>query len=73
MDVEQGKRQDQAVLGRPSPGLDHAAALGQQVAVIEQRPLRFSCRTRGIEQQSRTLGIQRPATTLTLPHKGGGM
>ena len=71
VDMEQGKRQDQAVLGRPSPGLDHATALGEQVAVIEQGTLRLARRARRVKENCRTLRMKRPPTPI-LPHKGGG-
>src|SRR5438067_11522285 len=67
MDMEQRQGEDEAVFSCPAPGLDHAAALGEQVAVVEQGTLRASSGAGRVEEER---GSLRPPTP-TLPRKGG--
>ena len=71
VDVEERQRQHEPVFGGPAPGLDHAAPLGKQVAMVEQCSFWASSRAGGIQKESRIFGSERPPTP-TLPHKGGG-
>src|SRR6266550_645481 len=78
VNMEQGQRQHQPVRGGPSPGLDHAARLGEKVAMIEQRPFWPARRTGGVEQQRWTLRVYSVPTLPFLSRKspyptcGGG-
>ena len=53
MNVEQRQRQHQPVRGGPSPGLNDAARLGEEVVVIEQRTFGPARRTRRIQEERR--------------------
>src|SRR5260221_592211 len=59
VDVEQRQRVDETVRRRPAPGLDRAARLGEEVAMIEEGALGTAGGSRGVYDQRRALGVER--------------
>ena len=59
VEVEQRKRVHEHVARRPSPDLERAATLGEEVAVVEHRALGAARRAGRVEDGGRTVGRQR--------------